>query len=136
MKKIIAFLTFLLCVSFTEISAQQTVRWEVHGNTSLEIRVNGAVVVDSRSSNFNSQFPAYGPQNGVLYVSSGAYVEVIAHNTSGNSSASLEPMITEDDEWMIANNATEYNFTNEDDTSLYEYFIMPVDIPMYVRMSS
>jgi len=135
MKKLIAFLTLLLCVSFAEMSAQ-TLRWEVLGNTSLKILVNGDLVVDSRSSNSNSQFPAYGPQNGILTVAPGAYVEVFAYNTSFNSSAILEPIITEDDEWMITNSSADYNFTNEEHTALYEYFTMPNEIPMYIGMNS
>jgi len=122
MKKLIAFLTLLLCVSFTEISAQQTVRWEVSGYASLQIRVNGV-----------DQFPTWErSNNGVLDVPAGAFVEIIAGSSVGNYP--LEPIVNEDDEWMIENAIPDYNFTNEEHTSLYEWFTMPVDIPMYVKM--
>lgn len=128
MKKLIAFLTLLLCVSFTEMSAQ-TIRWQVTGNTMLQIRVNGVLKVDEVSSD------AIG-HTGIINVPAGASVYVFAYNTSFNSSATLEPIITEDDEWMIANSSADYDFLNEEHTGMQESFTMPDEVPMYVGMHS
>lgn len=123
MKKLTVLLTLLLFVSFVELSAQ-TVRWEVSGYASLQIRING---VDYFSTPQTSS-------NGVINIAAGALVEIIAGSSVGNYP--LEPIINEDDEWMIENAIPDYNFTNEEHTGLYEWFNMPNDIPMYVRMHS
>lgn len=120
MKKLFYFLV-LLCLSFSAMSAQ-TVRWEVSGYASLQIRVNGI-----------DQFLTWeSSNNGVLNVPAGAFVEIIAGSSAGNYS--IEPIITEDDEWMIEHSSADYNFTNEEHTALYEWFTMPDDIPMYVKI--
>ncbi|MEN9908500.1 MAG: hypothetical protein RLZZ540_1649 [Bacteroidota bacterium] len=137
MKKLTVFFVLLLSFSFAEMSAQ-TIRWEVSGNTVLQIRVNGSLVVDSRScSDTYTCPPAYGPQYGVLTVATGANVEVYAYNTSGNLSATVMPIITEDEPWMIeqaVNN--DYNFLNAEHTIFQEYFTMPDEYPMYVGVNS
>lgn len=137
MKKLTVFFVLLLCVSFAEVSAQ-TVRWEVTGNTWLKISVNGVVMVDSRSNSWGTSCPpAYGPQSGTFSAAAGDQVVIIASNTSGNTSAVIEPLITEDDPYMIENaQYTDYNFTNEEHTAIYEYFFMPDGVPMYVGVNS
>lgn len=123
MKKLTVFFVLLLSFSFAEMSSQ-TVRWEVSGYASLQIRING---VDQFSTPQTSS-------NGVIYVAAGALVEIIAVSSVGNYP--LEPIINEDDEWMIENAIPDYNFTNEEHTALQEWFTMPNDIPMYVSMHS
>ena len=114
-----------MCMSFGEISAQ-TIRWEVSGYATLQIRING---VDQFSSPQTSS-------NGILNVDSGAFVEYIATSTVGNYP--LEPISTEDDQWMIEyavnSEYIEYNFLNEEHTYLIESFTMPDEIPWYIRV--
>lgn len=138
MKKLIAFFTLLLCMSFSQEMSAQTVRWEVNGNTLLQISVNGTLVVNSRSNTWGESCPAaYGSQYGSFDVAPGAQVVIVASNTSSNSSATIEPIITEDDPYMIGIGASiDYNFTNEEHTAIYEYFTMPEDVPMYVGVNS
>ncbi|MGM8361535.1 hypothetical protein ACSV4D_06445 [Flavobacterium sp. ARAG 55.4] len=125
MKKLTVFLMLIFCVSFFELSAQQTIRWEVSGYATLQIRVDGVLQPEFSSPKTNS--------SGVLNdVPVGAFVEIIASSSVGNYS--LEPIINEDDEWMIEHAIPDYNFTNEEHTALYEWFTMPNDIPMYVKM--
>ena len=125
MKKLIVFFVLLLSVSFTDVSAQQTIRWEVSGYASFQIFINGILQPGFSSPISNS--------SGVLNdVPAGAFVEIIASSSAGNYS--LEPIITEDDEWMIEHSSADYNFTNEEHTALYEWFTMPDDIPMYVKI--
>lgn len=135
MKKLTVFFALLLCLSFAEMSAQ-TIRWEVSGNTTLQIFVNGINKVNvATSSNYNSI-------NGVLTVAGGDFaagdlIEVYSWNTSGNGSATVLPIITEDDPYMIERAAeNDYNFLNSEHTSLYEWFTMPDEIPMYIGMNS
>jgi hypothetical protein len=125
MKKLTIFFVLLLSFSFAEISAQ-TVRWEVSGYASLQIRINGVPAPGFSSPQTNS--------SGVINVAAGALVEIIAGSSVGNYP--LEPIINEDDEWMIENAIPDYNFTNEEHTALQEWFTMPNDIPMYVSMHS
>lgn len=123
MKKLTVFLTLLMCVSFAEMSAQ-TIRWEVSGNATLQIRVNGITQLTASSSS-----------NGMITVAAGDFVEVIATSTVSNYP--LVPIIAEDDSYMIERAAeNDYNFLNEEHTSLYEWFTMPDEIPMYIGMNS
>lgn len=134
MKKLTVFFALLLCLSFAEMSAQ-TIRWEVYGNTTLQIFVNGINKVNVATSNYSSI-------NGMLTVAAGDFaagdlIEVYSWNTSGNSSATVEPIIAEDGPEMIEFAASnDYNFLNEEHTLLYESFTMPDEIPMYIGMSS
>lgn len=123
MKKFTVLFVLLFSVCFAEISAQ-TIRWEVSGYATLQIRING---IDQFSSTQTSS-------NGILNVDSGAFVEYIATSTAGNYP--LEPISTEDDPWMIENAVinNEYNFLNEEHTYLIESFTMPNEIPWYIRM--
>lgn len=112
----------LMCVSFAEMSAQdQNLRWEISSDILLEIRVNGALVVNENSSG-----------NGEVLVPEGATVDVFVVSNFYY----LQPIISEDDPYMIELAAyADYNFTNEDQISLRESFVMP-PYGMYVWMRS
>lgn len=137
MKKLTVFFVLFLCVSFTDVSAQ-TVRWELFGNAKLEIRVNGTLMVNSTSNNGGSFFapPQSGPQYGEFTANSGDYVDIIAYDTTGNTSSIISPRITEDDPYMISRaDEIDYIYTNEEHTAIHEYFTMPNEVPMYIGIN-
>jgi hypothetical protein len=66
----------------------------------------------------------------------GILLRSMLSSDSGNTSATVEPIIGEDDPYMIENAATnDYNFLNEEHTLLYESFTMP-PVDIYIEMKS
>ena len=91
MKKLIAFLTLLLCVSFTEMSAQTVLRWSVNtdaGPASLKILINNVVVVDV------NQAGGATPQSGII---TGLDNDVITYYANSTGSAPFICASTETD---------------------------------------
>lgn len=124
MKKLTVFFVLLLSFSFAEMSAQ-TIRWEVSGYATLQIRVNGIDQFSSPQSN----------TSGILNVAAGALVEYIGTSTVGNYP--LEPISSEDGPEMIEMaQYNDYYFSNPEHTLLEESFTMPDENPWYIRMSS
>nr|WP_315244883.1 hypothetical protein [uncultured Flavobacterium sp.] len=127
MRKLTVFLTLLLCACFSEISAANyPLRWERSGPNQLTITVNGIDVVNS--SGYNNSY-----ENGVLMVEEGMYVQVTSY--SHNLANPLSVIVCEYDLRQYGP-FMDYNFLNEYNSSVYEWFTMPQEVEMYVSMTS
>ncbi|MBA0883580.1 DUF2147 domain-containing protein [Flavobacterium undicola] len=124
MKKLTVFLTLLLCVCFTKMSAQsaeQIITWAVSGETHLEIYKSNIKVVDVTSTGTL--------QTGAFTYTAEDEIEIYA-NTTGSNNNPLLPVICEDNYIGSGSNGffyepathDEYNFLNEEHTQLYESF--------------
>lgn len=119
-------MTLLLCVCFSEMSAAAyPLIWERSGGNQLTITVNGIDVVNSSGYNNASE-------NGVLMVEEGMYVQVTAY--SHNLYFPLGVIVCE---YGLREYGPfmDYNFINEEHSSVYEWFTMPQDIEMYVSIN-
>lgn len=88
MKKLIAFLTVLMCVSFAQMSAQSVLRWSVAGPATLKILINDVVVVDV------NQTGGATPQSGII---TGLDNDVITYYANSTASAPFICASTETD---------------------------------------
>jgi hypothetical protein len=124
MKKLTAFLILLMCVSFSEMSAQTTgqiITWSISGETHLKIYKSTELMVDVTSTG--------SLQTGTFTYTSEDEIEIYA-NATGSSSNPLLPVICEDNYIGSGPNGffyepathDDYNFTNEEHTELYESF--------------
>jgi hypothetical protein len=130
MKKLTVLFVLLLSLSFTGISAQSKIRYEVSNGGELLIRVDGIQVV-AITTNYETGSSIPFSINGEVVVAEGALVEVFA----GSHNAQLIPIICEDDPYIIGTADTyEYNFIGDDHVYLEESFTMPGYNDMYISM--
>jgi len=127
MKKLTVFLTLLLCVCFSEMSAANyPLIWDRSEGTYLTISVNGITVLNIGECTGTVY------ENGVLMVPEGAFVEVFANKCVAHHPLDVivcEYGLREYGPFM------DYNFLNEYNSRVYEWFTMPQDIEMYVSIN-
>ncbi|GGA65271.1 hypothetical protein GCM10008015_02530 [Flavobacterium palustre] len=131
MKKLTIFFVLLLSFFFVEMSAQQSIRWELTCQGSLEIRVNGVTKVNCTVVGVN----ANGPTSGVISAEEGEVIEVFGTSTNGT----IHPIVVDDDSGMIESARQpyveyDYYWPEYGITNSYDTFIMPSGIDFYVEI--
>jgi len=123
MKKLTIFLILLLCASFTQMSAQFQVRYEVDALCSLRILVNGSLT-DGIYIPASTEPNATGLRTGTITVPEYATIEVF-----GIGRDYVVPVFTDDDPYVIESQKT---LVPEDyywPTNLNNTYSNSIDVP-------